>query len=125
MSSENVKISLADVTCHYQETVIPGVSAIVAVHREFRTPICHIWWQHALRANVEILNVYTVELLRRQGVATKALVYLAGAYDECTISTAVGNDLSTPWLKKNLFSEVPLGWVRKPLKALRGGKAEA
>jgi GNAT superfamily N-acetyltransferase len=110
----SIEIDIDDVTIADGPTPNPGCRAVVASHQVTNCPIGYLWWVFVLRNNIDILNVYTHEYFRRQGIATKMLNQLKVWYPDTNICTGVGNKLSIPWLIKNGFVDEGNGWFLRP-----------
>jgi GNAT superfamily N-acetyltransferase len=95
---------------------MPATGAVIAVYTRFPAPIGILYYRHTMRNLMEILNVWTHDPYRRQGVATAMLKRLREWYPTMSLCTAEGNKMSTPWLVKHGFKNKADGWFLGPLQ---------
>jgi GNAT superfamily N-acetyltransferase len=79
-------------------------------------PCGFIWYAQTLRELTLIGYIFVHERCRRQGIATRMLTELRAWYPGNTVCTAIGNELSTPWLEEMGFIKEPNGWFLRPTK---------
>jgi GNAT superfamily N-acetyltransferase len=109
-----IKVNMARLQFQFGDMPNPGMQALWFYHPDYDTPIGFVWFKNILRAHIFISYIFVHEACRRQGVATRMLSELCVAYPRCVICTAVGNEMSEPWLRKNRFVEEPAGWFLRP-----------
>ncbi len=91
-----------------------GVEAIYAIADEYYAPVAFLYYRHILIDHIEVLYLSVHDRCRRQGIARMALNELMRWYSGRTICTALGNELSTPWLEACGFRHNKLGWFKRP-----------
>lgn len=119
-----MKMNFSKVDFVHCGQVIRGSQAMWVVSPMAACPIGHIFYRNILLNHIEILYIFVHERLRRQRLAERMLVELRMWHPSCTICTALGNDLSTPWLTAMGFKQTPAGWFLEPLQVQAMAKAK-
>lgn len=98
----------------YGRTTVPSLHTLEALHPDFRIPLGFLWFSQEDGKRLSLGFVFVHEQVRQVGLATRLLERLIEDYPgAATITTGRGNELSTPWLRKNGFEIAPEGhWVR-------------
>lgn len=86
----------------------------VATHFATPLPVCTIWYRSVNMHVLEVLDIFTPVIFRRQGVALKTLLTLPSYYDGLTVSTATTNDESRGLIIKAGFRQERDGWFLRP-----------
>lgn len=88
--------------------------ALYCTALRYEFPIGFIWYSQILVRHVNVGYIFVHERFRRQGLATRMLNALGQWYPDKTICTAVGNELSRPWLVATGFTLETSGWFLRP-----------
>lgn len=107
-----------DLRFRYAPTeVVPGLLGLYALHPSFPAPLGCIYYRHEPGKRVALVYLWVLDTVRRCGLANQMLAELerwnAGQY---ALVTAMGNELSTPWMLQAGFTHYPeqMLWT-KPL----------
>jgi GNAT superfamily N-acetyltransferase len=102
---------------HLNETGIPGTEAFIATVNSMPMPVGIIWFRWNTRRTIGIMNIYVLESLRRQGVATWLHNKLVEVISPDCVYTMSANDMSEPWLTKLGYEKADDGWYLYPQKS--------
>lgn len=102
----------------FRYETVQQVEALYCLTKRLPFPIGFIWFCRPLRNYTEIGYIFVHERYRRQKIATDMLNELRSWWPENIICTAVGNEFSTPWLKRAGFVENNSGWFLHPSQPL-------
>ena len=105
-------IPKSDLTFRYEP--VQQVEALYCLVKRLPFPIAFIWFSRNLRNHTEVGYIFVHEKYRRQRIATYMLDELRSWWPENIICTALGNEFSTPWLKRSGFVENNSGWFLYP-----------
>ena len=96
----------------YEETKLwAQCEALYAKLPGYQCPIGFIWYSQVFVNVTNLHYLFVNEMFRQRGIANAMLKELRAWYPDNTVITAVGNELSTPWLLANNFKKVDMGWV--------------
>lgn len=103
---------------------VPGTMCLVAIIPSSPIPVGIVWYRVGEVNRLDILSSYVEPRLRRLGIRTAIHERMFYSYSTVTkYYTGQGNEMSTPWLKKNGFKKSADGWllrVRNSKKKYKG-----